>query len=69
MEGLEVKHILLAGFDGFSLSISENYYNDNMKRPISEEQMRWYNEAHLELIREIGRKMKVEFVTESKYQV
>lgn len=64
-----VKEILLAGFDGFSSNINENYYNQNMRHPVNVEQAErrnWYYKTLIQRIREQG--VKVKFLTPSKYE-
>jgi 4-hydroxy 2-oxovalerate aldolase len=64
-----VKEILLAGFDGFSVNINENYFDPNMRRPVNEEQAIGRNEYYkgfINSIREEG--IDVKFITPSKYE-
>ena len=64
-----VKEILLAGFDGFSVNINENYYDDNMRRPVNAEQAKIRNDYYRGLIARIASSgVKVTFVTPSKYE-
>lgn len=64
-----VRHILLAGFDGFSVNINENYFDPNMRRPANAEQVEKRNHYYrrfLGRIRDSG--IEVEFLTPSKYE-
>lgn len=64
-----VKEILLAGLDGFSTNINENYYDIEMRRPVNEQQAIARNEYYKSLIqsaRQAG--MNINFVTHSKYE-
>lgn len=64
-----VKNILLAGFDGFSVNINENYYDPNMRHPVTPEQVKRRNAYYKNLIQRIKDSgVKVEFVTPSKYE-
>jgi 4-hydroxy 2-oxovalerate aldolase len=64
-----VKHILLAGFDGFSVDINENYYDASMRYPVNSEQMVKYNNYNKSLIKKMRDKgVYVEFITPSKYE-
>ena len=64
-----VKSVKLAGFDGFSANINENYFDPNMRHPVTIEQVERRNRYYKEFInrvRESG--IDVEFVTPSKYE-
>lgn len=64
-----VKKVILAGFDGFSVNVNENYYDTYLRHPIKEKQADDYNEFYKRLIqdyRNLG--MKIEFLTPSKYE-
>lgn len=63
-----VKEIYLAGFDGFSADINENYYDQNMRRPVSAEQAESRNAYYSGLIDRIRKAgITVSFITPSKY--
>ena len=64
-----VKSVKLAGFDGFSANINENYFDPNMRHPVTVEQVERRNRYYKEFInrvRESG--INVEFITPSKYE-
>lgn len=64
-----VKTVKLAGFDGFAVNINENYYDPNMRHPVTVEQVERrnsYYKGFINRIKESG--VKVEFVTLSKYE-
>lgn len=64
-----VKEIYLAGFDGFSSNINDNYYDYEMRRPVTEEQACNRNKYYKEFINSIRKKgIKVVFLTRSKYE-
>lgn len=70
LQGCGVTDVLLAGFDGFSVNINENYYDPNMRRPVNEEQAEMRNRYYRGLIsrvRESG--VSIDFVTPSKYEL
>jgi 4-hydroxy 2-oxovalerate aldolase len=69
LKACEVKEILLGGFDGFSVNINDNYYDPNMRRPVSVEQANRRNHYYKELIRRVREEgTTVHFVTPSLYQ-
>ncbi len=64
-----VKNVLLAGFDGFEANINENYYNPDMRHPVSPEQVirrNNYYKMFINKMREDG--MSISFITPSKYE-
>lgn len=64
-----VKAIMLAGFDGFSLDINENYYNPNMRHPVNAEQVELRNQYYKGLIERIKKSgISIDFVTPSLYE-
>lgn len=64
-----VKEILLAGFDGFSVDINENYYDPEMRRPVKAEQAERRNTYYRDFITGIKNSgIKVIFITPSLYE-
>ena len=64
-----VKEIMLAGFDGFSVNINNNYFDPNMRRPVNSEQAARRNAYYKRLIgkvRDTG--IRVKFITSSLYE-
>lgn len=65
----EIRKLLLAGFDGFSIDINENYYDPDLRYPVNAEQVslrnKWYKTFFQELRKE---NMEIEFITSSKYE-
>lgn len=64
-----VKEILLAGFDGFSNNINDNYADPTLRRPVDTkqaEQRNIYYKTFIEQIRKAG--IIITFVTSSKYE-
>lgn len=64
-----VDEIILAGFDGFSVDINENYFDPNMRRPVSAEQVEERNKYYKQFFankRKMG--MNIKFITPSKYE-
>lgn len=65
----KVKKIYLAGLDGFSTNINSNYYDPNMRRPVSEEQAvsrNMYNKQLIAGVHDQG--VEVVFITPSMYE-
>ena len=64
-----VKDILLAGFDGFSVNINENYYDPNMRHPVNLEQAERRNTYYKRLIERMKREgIHIQFITPSLYE-
>lgn len=69
LENCGVKEILLAGFDGFSLDINENYFNPNLRHPVNAEQVELRNTYYKGLIERIKKSgIIIDFVTPSLYE-
>lgn len=64
-----VEGVLLAGFDGFIGDINGNYYDPNMRHPVSWEQANAKNEYYKGFIGKMRKSgMCVEFITRSLYE-
>ena len=64
-----VKRIYLAGFDGFSSNINENYSDPNMRRPVNDEQALRRNVFYKKMFNDLKNKgVEVVFITPSKYE-
>lgn len=64
-----VKEIMLAGFDGFSVNINDNYYDPNMRYPVKEDQANLRNRYYKEYIQHLRNEgIDIIFVTPSKYE-
>lgn len=69
LQACGVKEILLAGFDGFSVNINNNYYDPNMRRPVNAEQAERRNAYYKGLIGRVRKNgVKVDFITPSLYE-
>lgn len=68
MERLGVSEIILAGFDGFSANINDNYFEKTMRNPVSEEQAETRNRFYADFIEKVQKKTRVTFLTKSKYE-
>lgn len=69
LKACDVKSILLAGFDGFSVNINDNYFDINMRHPVNNEQAERRNSYYKSFIRRlITDGINVSFVTPSKYE-
>lgn len=65
---LNVKKIYLAGLDGFSNDINENYYDPFYRRPVSGFQAHARNNFYKRFINERKGEVEIEFVTPSLYE-
>lgn len=70
LKACRAKEILLAGFDGFSVNINDNYYDPNMRHPVSAEQAARRNAYYRSFIKRIEQTgIKITFVTPSLYEL
>lgn len=60
--------LMLAGFDGFSVDINQNYYDKTMRRPVTEEQAKQRNEYFRAYIQRLRSTTPVIFLTKSLYE-
>lgn len=63
-----VSEVLLAGFDGFSVDITRNYYDESLKRPVTIEQAQERNSFMSAFLGVVKEKVKVTFLTRSEYE-
>lgn len=68
LQACGVSKVMLAGFDGFSLDINENYYDPNMRRPVNAAQVSSRNAYYKDFfMRARAGGMDVQFITPSLY--
>lgn len=67
LSSLECKNIYLAGFDGFTADINQNYYDQSLKREISTEQLISKNEKFAKFIKAKQKTSSIKFITDSIY--
>ncbi|MBQ7490865.1 MAG: aldolase catalytic domain-containing protein [Bacteroidales bacterium] len=64
-----IKDIALAGFDGFSININENYADPDLRRPVTEEQAIRRNAYYKKFITSLKQEgINITFVTPSLYE-
>ncbi|MCD8003150.1 MAG: aldolase catalytic domain-containing protein [Clostridia bacterium] len=64
-----VKELILAGFDGFSVDINQNYYDPNMRHPVNQEQAERRNHYYRGFIQKtVQAGVCVRFLTPSLYE-
>lgn len=66
---LEAKIIKLAGFDGFTSDINENYFDDSLSRAVSVDQRLEKNKVFSDYISNLRNDVNIEFITKSIYDV
>ena len=65
----KIEEIIMAGFDGFSPNINDNYYDPDMRRPVNTDQANRRNAYYKNLIQRVRKKgINVEFITPSLYE-
>ena len=68
LQEFNLKRIILAGFDGFSTNINENYYDRNMRHPVTVEQAISRNKYFAGFVMRVREKVPVDFLTNSLYE-
>lgn len=64
-----VKEIILAGFDGFSTNINDNYFDSSLRFPVSEEQSILRNQYYKDYIKKLRASgFSICFLTPSMYE-
>ena len=63
-----VKQILLAGFDGFSPNLQENYYESSMYMDVEAERLMKMNIATARKLEQLSTQMEIRYLTDSVYQ-
>ena len=63
------KNLLLAGFDGFSESIKENFYEESLYLDVEGERLARINIAMADKIKQLRKQIKIEFFSSSTYDV
>ena len=66
---IEIKEILLAGFDGFSKNIRDNYLKSNMYVDVQEEQLQAMNIAISNKLRQLSKQINIKFLQSSLYDL
>jgi 4-hydroxy 2-oxovalerate aldolase len=67
LKAIGSKVVYMAGFDGFSANINENYADKNLRRPVTDEQARERNVFFAEFLNRMREVMEIHFMTESLY--
>lgn len=68
MKELKIKKLYIAGFDGYSLDINQNYFDYKMRKPITEKRVIKINNIYHEIIEQLSKEKNLKFVTKSLYQ-
>lgn len=68
LNGFEVKHIALAGFDGYTKAEQPNYVNPNMEHTFSKEKANEINEDVIVSLARLKMCCELKFITESLYE-
>lgn len=64
---IDIKEILLAGFDGFSNDKKKNYLDDTMFVDVEEDRLVAMNNAITEKLQQLGKQMHIRFLNSSLY--
>lgn len=70
LEACEVNKVYMAGFDGYTLDINENYYDENLRQPDTGSGIIEKNKYFSNVIKqEKAHGMEIEFITPTRYEV
>lgn len=67
LRGIEVREIQLAGFDGYSENLKDNFYKTAMMIEIDSERMHIINKEIKNKLKQISSQLKIGYLTESTY--
>lgn len=62
-----VKEIILAGFDGFSEDVKDNFYEESLYLDVEEERLAKMNMAMSNKLSQLKKQIKIEFLSKSNY--
>ena len=65
---LKAKSIILAGLDGFSTNINDNYYSSSLRRGLNEREVSKRNIFYKDFIKKISKEVDIKFITPSLYE-
>ena len=69
LNSVKPKEILLAGFDGFSADVNENYFSKELRKPVVEQENKERNAFYQKnYISQLSETNKITFVTDSMYK-
>ena len=68
MEFCHPNKVMLAGFDGLSYNLNENYYDETMRYAYSEESVINSNKFYKNFIKNLREKIEIDFITPSVYE-
>ena len=64
---LEVKNVFIAGLDGYSMNISQNFADNSMSIYANESLFAAMNNGINQVIREYSKKINIVFLTQTRY--
>ena len=63
-----INSIYLAGVDGFSSNINNNYYSKEIRRGLNEDEVNKRNSFYKDFLKEVSKKVEVKYITSSLYK-
>lgn len=67
LENLGVSKVYLAGFDGFTTDVNENYFSEKLKRSVTVDQLETKNHVFSEFVKDKQKNMDIQFITHTLY--
>lgn len=68
LKAIGIQNVRLVGFDGFSLNIQDNYYEDRLYIEVNSERLLKMNKAMMERLNYLRKKMNIRFATPTVYE-
>lgn len=68
LKKIDIREIVLAGFDGFSADIKQNYFEQSMTMDVEAERLRKMNIATAKKLSQLGKQIKISFLTSTVYK-
>lgn len=68
LNAMHIREFILAGFDGFSVNINDNYFDTSLRKPVTDDQAVLRNRFYKDFICNLKEKGNVTFITPSVYE-
>lgn len=68
LKKIGIQNLILAGFDGFSVVQQDNYYEPDLLLNVEKERLMQINKAMRLKLKQLGKQINMDFLTESNYQ-
>ena len=66
---INVKEVYIAGLDGFSKNVSENYFDNSLVNNSKFDEIDERNNIMSKVLKSFSRNIKINFITKTKYNI